>query len=292
MLRAMFKSPAPARPARTGAARNRFRRPHRGAARAAASDLDPGFDGDGKRTIEYGADDFAMGATVQPDGRIVLAGQGDADEDSCERFFRSGHSANLVASWLPALDGGRRAVRSGRPSRRRRLRPRCLDDSHGRRLPQVDVRGLRLPRRIDRDPHRRAEQADVIDRVHFEAAPAAAYTGEGYDLVTMFDCLHDIGDPVGAACHVLRTLAPDGTWMIVEPAAGDRVEDNLNPVGRAYCGFSTLLCTPASLSQDMGLALGAQAGPARIEWVVREAGFTRVRRVAETPVNLVYEARP
>ena len=139
---------------------------------------------------------------------------------------------------------------------------------------------------------RRAAEAGVADRVRFEVAPAAAYTGDGYDLVTMFDCLHDMGDPVGAARHVLRTLAPDGTWMIVEPAAGDRVEDNLNPVGRAYYGFSTLLCTPASLSQDVGLALGAQAGPARIEQVVAEAGFTRFRRVAETPFNLVYEARP
>ena len=108
----------------------------------------------------------------------------------------------------------------------------------------------------------------------------------------MFDCLHDMGDPVGAARHVRETLAPDGTWMIVEPAAGDRVEDNLNPIGRTYYGFSTLLCTPASLSQDVGLALGAQAGPARIEQVVTEAGFTRFRRAAETPFNLVFEARP
>jgi hypothetical protein len=101
-----------------------------------------------------------------------------------------------------------------------------------------------------------------------------------------------MGDPVGAARHVLSTLAADGTWMIVEPAAGDRVEDNLNPVGRAYYGFSTLLCTPASLSQDVGLALGAQAGPARIADVVAEAGFSRFRRAAETPFNLVFEVRP
>ena len=108
----------------------------------------------------------------------------------------------------------------------------------------------------------------------------------------LFDCLHDMGDPVGAARHVLSTLAPDGTWMIVEPAAADRVEDNLNPVGRAYYGFSTLLCTPASLSQDVGLALGAQAGPARIADVVAEAGFSRFRRAAQTPFNLVFEVRP
>ena len=139
---------------------------------------------------------------------------------------------------------------------------------------------------------RRAREAGVEDRVRFEATPAAAYSGEGYDLVTTFDCLHDMGDPVGAARHVLSTLAPDGTWMIVEPAAGDRVEDNLNPVGRAYYGFSTLLCTPASLSQDVGLALGAQAGPARIADVVAEAGFSRFRRAAQTPFNLVFEVRP
>jgi hypothetical protein len=108
----------------------------------------------------------------------------------------------------------------------------------------------------------------------------------------MFDCLHDMGDPVGAARHVRTTLKPDGTWMIVEPQAGDRVEDNLNPVGRAYYAFSTLLCTPASLSQEVGLALGAQAGEARIRHVVEAGGFTRFRRVAETPFNQVFEARP
>jgi hypothetical protein len=138
----------------------------------------------------------------------------------------------------------------------------------------------------------RAEQAGVADRIRFETAPAGAHPGRDYDLVTMFDCLHDMGDAVGAAHHVRDTLAPDGTWMIVEPAAGDRVEDNLNPVRRAYYGFSTLLCTPASLSQEVGLALGAQAGEARIRQVVKSAGFSHFRRVAETPFNLVFEARP
>ena len=132
----------------------------------------------------------------------------------------------------------------------------------------------------------------MAGRVSFETALAAAYPGTGYDLVTMFDCLHDMGDPVGAARHVRGTLKPDGTWMIVEPHAGDRVEENLNPVGRAYYGFSTLLCTPASLSQEVGLALGAQAGEARIRDVVTAAGFTRFRRAAETPFNAVFEARP
>jgi 2-polyprenyl-3-methyl-5-hydroxy-6-metoxy-1,4-benzoquinol methylase len=138
----------------------------------------------------------------------------------------------------------------------------------------------------------RAKDAGVGGRVRFETAPASAYSGADYDLVTMFDCLHDMGDPVGAARHVRSTLKPEGTWMIVEPNAADRVEGNLNPVGRAFYAFSTLLCTPASLSQEVGLALGAQAGEARIKDVVTAAGFTRFRRAAETPFNIVFEARP
>jgi len=138
----------------------------------------------------------------------------------------------------------------------------------------------------------RAAEAGVGQRSTFEQASAAEFSGEGYALVTMFDCLHDMGDPVGAARHVRSVIDPDGTWMVVEPAAGDNVEDNLNPIGRAYYGFSTLLCTPASLSQPVGAALGTQAGPARIRDVVTEAGFTRFRVAAQTPFNNVYEVRP
>jgi hypothetical protein len=138
----------------------------------------------------------------------------------------------------------------------------------------------------------RAAEAGLSDRVAFEVASAADYPGDDYDLVTTFDCLHDMGDPVGASEHVLGSLADDGTWLLVEPFAGDRVEDNLNPVGRVYYGASTLLCTPASLSQDVGLALGAQAGESRLREVVTSAGFSRFRRADETPFNLVLEARP
>ena len=138
----------------------------------------------------------------------------------------------------------------------------------------------------------KAKEEGLQDRAKFEVAPAAAFPGTGYDLIAMFDCLHDMGDPIGAARHVRQALAADGTWMIVEPAAGDKVEQNLNPVGRAYYAFSTFLCTPSSLSQDVGLALGAQAGEARIRDVATAGGFTRFRRVAETPFNLVFEARP
>ena len=126
----------------------------------------------------------------------------------------------------------------------------------------------------------------------FEVASAQTFAGTGYDLVATFDCLHDMGDPVGAARHVREALAPDGTWLVVEPAAGDDVRDNLNPVGRLYYSFSTLLCVPNALSQSGGYSLGAQAGEAAIRRVATEAGFTRFRRAAETPFNLVYEVRP
>jgi len=132
----------------------------------------------------------------------------------------------------------------------------------------------------------------VSDRCRFEVESAKDFPGRNYDLVTVFDALHDMGDPVGASRHVLTTLAPEGSWMIVEPYAGDRVEENLNPVGRAYYAASTLICTPCSLAQEVGLALGGQAGEARMRAVVADAGFTRFRRATHTPFNLVYEARP
>jgi SAM-dependent methyltransferase len=136
-----------------------------------------------------------------------------------------------------------------------------------------------------------AQQAGVADRITFEVATAKDYPGSGYDLVCVFDCLHDMGDPVGASRHILQTLAPRGTWMIVEPFANDRVEQNLNPVGRVFYGASTTICTPASLDQEVGLALGAQAGQARLTEVITEGGFTHVRRATETPFNLILEAR-
>jgi hypothetical protein len=137
-----------------------------------------------------------------------------------------------------------------------------------------------------------AADAGVAERITFEVAAAKDFPGSGYDLVCVFDCLHDMGDPVGASAHVLETLDADGTWMIVEPFANDSVEQNLNPVGRVFYGASTVICTPASLAQEVGLALGAQAGEARLTEVLKEGGFTRVRRATETPFNLILEARP
>jgi 2-polyprenyl-3-methyl-5-hydroxy-6-metoxy-1,4-benzoquinol methylase len=138
----------------------------------------------------------------------------------------------------------------------------------------------------------RAAEAGVADRVRFEVAKAKEFPGKDYDLVTFFDCLHDMGDPKGAAAHVRETLKSDGTWMIVEPFAGDRVEENLNPVGRAFYSASTLICTPASLAQEVGTALGAQAGEARLREIVVGGGFTRFRRATQTPFNLILEAKP
>jgi SAM-dependent methyltransferase len=211
--------------------------------------------------------------------------------EGCERFFRPGYNAHLIAEWLPALDGVvEKLGRGGRVA--------DVGCGHGastilmaRAFPNSSFDGFDYHDGSIEIARARAAEAGV-ENVKFHTAPAAAYSGSGYDLVTMFDCLHDMGDPVGAARHVRSTLAPDGTWMIVEPAAGDRLEDNLNPVGRAYYAFSTLLCTPASLSQEVGLALGAQAGEARIRDVVQAGGLSRFGRVAETPFNLVFEARP
>jgi len=212
--------------------------------------------------------------------------------EGCERFFRPGYNAHLVQEWLPALEGVVEKLDAGALAA-------DVGCGHGastilmaQSYPSSTFVGSDYHDGSIATARERAESAGVADRVSFQVAPASAYSGSGYDLVTMFDCLHDMGDPVSAARHVRSTLKPDGTWMIVEPNAGDRVEDNFNPVGRTFYGFSTLLCTPASLSQEVGLALGAQAGEARIRDVVEAGGFTRFRRAAETPFNLVYEARP
>jgi SAM-dependent methyltransferase len=212
--------------------------------------------------------------------------------DGIERFFRPGYNASLVPSWLPALEGVVEKLERGGTVA-------DIGCGHGsstiimaQSFPGSKFFGSDIHEGSIETARERAEEAGVADRVTFEASPASSYSGSDYDLVTTFDALHDMGDPVGAARHVRQSIADDGTWMIVEPMAGDRVEDNLNPVGRAYYGFSTLLCTPGSLSQEVGLALGAQAGPARIKDVVSAGGFTRFRVAAQTPFNLVYEARP
>ena len=193
--------------------------------------------------------------------------------DGCERFFRPGYNAHLVAEWLPALDGVVAKLQRG-------ARVADVGCGHGastvlmaEAFPASTFVGFDYYKGFDRDAAQQSSRGRSGRPGEFRNGARRVVPGPGYDLVTMFDCLHDMGDPAGAARHVRESLAPDGTWLIVEPAAGDRVEDNLNPVGRAYYGFSTLLCTPSSLAQDVGLALGAQAGEARIRAIVSGAGF-------------------
>jgi SAM-dependent methyltransferase len=212
--------------------------------------------------------------------------------EGCERFFRPGYVANLISAWIPALDGVEEKLGAG-------AIVADVGCGHGastilmaEAYPKSHFIGFDYHDGSIEQARARAEAAGLSERVVFEVASAAEFNGNRFDLVTSFDCLHDMGDPVGAARHVRDQLEHDGTWMIVEPFAGDRVEDNLNPVGRVYYAASTLLCTPASLSQEVGLALGAQAGEARLRDVVTSGGFSRFRRAAETPFNIVLEARP
>jgi SAM-dependent methyltransferase len=210
----------------------------------------------------------------------------------CEKFFRSGYAANLVANWIPALQDVKDKLESG---------ARVADVGCGKgastllmakAYPKSQFFGFDYHDKSIEAARESAKKQGVSDRVSFEVSKAKEYPGKDYDFVAVFDCLHDMGDPIGAAAHVRQSLTDDGTWMIVEPFAHDQLKDNLNPVGRVYYSFSTLLCTPCSRSQEVGLCLGAQAGESRIGDVVTKAGFTRFRRATETPFNIVYEARP
>ena len=209
-----------------------------------------------------------------------------------ERFFKPGYRAHLVEEWIPALEGVKEKLESG-------AKVADVGCGHGastiimaEAFPNSEFFGFDYHDASIERAREAAAEAGVDDRITFEVASAKDFPGEDYDLVAVFDCLHDMGDPVGAAKHVKETLKPDGTWMIVEPFANDRVEDNLNPVGRVFYGASTVICTPASLAQEVGLALGAQAGESRLAEVIKEGGFGSVRRATETPFNLILEARP
>jgi ubiquinone/menaquinone biosynthesis C-methylase UbiE len=210
----------------------------------------------------------------------------------CEMFFRPGYLANLVSSWIPALTGVHAKLQAG---------ARVADVGCGlgaatvllaEAYPASTFTGSDYHEGSIELARKRAADAGVTNRTSFEVATAQTFSGTGYDLVTTFDCLHDMGDPLGAARHVLKTLDAEGTWLIVEPFAGDAVTDNLSPVGRTYYSFSSFLCVPNARSQPGGYALGAQAGEAAIRQVAIDAGFTRFRQAAETPFNLVLEARP
>jgi len=208
-----------------------------------------------------------------------------------ERFFRPGYNANLVSAWIPALDGVEEKLRRG-------ARVADVGCGHGastvilaEAFPNSTFVGFDYHPASIETARERARRAGVTDRVSFEVAAADKFPGT-YDLVACFDCLHDMGDPVGAAKHVRQALTPDGTWLLVEPMAADEVEGNLNPLGRLFYSVSTLVCTQAALAQGGHPALGAQAGEGRLRQVTKDAGFTRFRRATETPVNLVLEVRP
>lgn len=244
---------------------------------------------------------YSVAATYHDEPRVAKAFQTGGgvdykDHHNClfcgiERFFRPGYAANLVQKWIPALDGVEAKLRAGAA---------VADIGCGRgastlimaaAFPQSRFYGFDLHEAsIHRARQLAAEQN--LTNVEFHVARAKDYTGSEYDLVTTFDALHDMGDPVGAAAHVRQSLKPDGTWMIVEPMAGDSIEENLNPVGRVYFAFSTMVCTPTSKGQEVALALGAQAGEKRLRGVIGEGGFNRIRRAAETPFNMILEARP
>jgi 2-polyprenyl-3-methyl-5-hydroxy-6-metoxy-1,4-benzoquinol methylase len=209
-----------------------------------------------------------------------------------ERFFRPGYQAHLVPEWIPALDGLQDALRAGITVADIGCGLGASTILMAQAFPRSTFVGFDYHAGSIETARERAAQAGVGDRVTFEVASADAYPGGPYDLICHFDCLHDMGDPVGAARHVRETITPDGWWLIVEPFAGDSLEENENPVGRLFYAASTVLCTPNSLSQEVGLGLGAQAGERRLAEVIHSGGMTRFRRATETPFNLVLEARP
>ncbi len=210
----------------------------------------------------------------------------------CEKFFRPGYAANLVSAWIPALDGVKDKLLRGGKVADVGCGKGVSSILMAKAFPNSQIFGFDYHDKSIEAARQAAKREGVADRVTFEVAKAKEFPGKGYDFVAVFDCLHDMGDPVGAAAHVRSALANDGSWMIVEPFANDDLKDNLNPVGRIYYSFSTLLCTPCSRSQEVGLCLGAQAGEKRMKNVVSSAGFSRFRRATQTPFNLVYEARP
>jgi len=243
---------------------------------------------------------YAAASVYHDEPRVAEAfrtGAGIAwkDRHSClfcgtEKFFRPGYAANLVQNWIPALDGVRAKLEAG-------AQVADIGCGHGastiimaKAFPKSKFTGFDLhPGSIERA--RQCAREGRLTNVTFATASAKEFPGR-YDFITTFDALHDMGDPVGAAAHTRESLKPDGAWMIVEPLAGNRLEENLNPVGRVYYGFSTMVCTPTSRSQEVGLALGAQAGERRLREVVEEAGFRQFRRATQTPFNLILEAKP
>src|SRR5579862_170341 len=242
-----------------------------------------------------------VAATLRDEPKVANAfrnggGVGWHEHDPClfhgtERFFRPGYAMHLVSEWIPALDGVREKLERG-------ARVADVGCGHGasvilmaKAFPKSKFFGFDYHQpSIDR-ARELAREAGVADRTTFERGTAKEFPGT-FDLIAFFDSLHDMGDPVGAAAHVKSALAKDGTWMVVEPFGNDTLAENLNPIGRVFYAASTMICVPASLSQEVGLGLGTQAGEKRLQEVLKAGGFSRVRRATATPFNLVLEARP
>jgi SAM-dependent methyltransferase len=208
------------------------------------------------------------------------------------RLFRPGYAAHLVAEWLPALDGVVDKLRAGANVADVGCGYGASTIIMAQAFEHSTFAGFDIHQPSIRSARAAAAEAGVHPRATFDVATAKDLPGHGYDLVCLFDALHDMGDPVGAARHIRQAMAPDGTLLLVEPHAGDALEQNLNPVGRTYYGLSTVICTPGSLAQEVGLGLGAQAGERQLAILLREAGFSHVRRATETPFNIILEARP
>lgn len=231
-------------------------------------------------------------AAFKTGGGVAWGDQAGCMFCAVARFFRPGYHNNLVPQWLPALDGVVAKLERG-------AKVADVGCGHGwstvlmaKAFPKSQFIGYDFHPGSIEDAKAHAAEHNVSGNAKFEVAKAKEVPGRDFDLVTCFDCLHDMGDPAGAAAHVRTMLKPDGTWMVIEPMAGDRLEDNINPVGRLYYAGSTLICVPTSLSQEVGAALGAQAGEAKLREVIGSAGFRSVRRATETPFNMILEARP
>jgi ubiquinone/menaquinone biosynthesis C-methylase UbiE len=229
---------------------------------------------------------------VRSDGAFGWHEHDPALYEGTERFFRPGYVANLASSWIPALDGVEQKLRDG-------AKVADIGCGHGastlllaETYPRSGVTGYDSHDRSIDQARKRAADAGLAGRVAFEVAAAADSPGTDHDLVAIFDALHDMPDPLAAARHIRGALKPDGTFLLVEPFANDRVEDNLNAVGRMYYTASTVICVPHAMTEEPRTVLGAQAGEARLAELLADAGFSRVRRAAETPFNLVIEARP
>src|SRR5262245_40902617 len=231
-------------------------------------------------------------AVFKTGGGVAWGDQAGCMFCAVARFFRPGYHNNLVPQWLPALDGVVAKLERG-------AKVADVGCGHGwstvlmaKAFPKSQFIGYDFHPGSIEDAKAHAAEHDVSGNANFEVAKAKEIPGRDFDLVTCFDCLHDMGDPAGAAAHIRTMLKSDGTWMVIEPMAGDRLEDNINPVGRLYYAGSTLICVPTSLSQEVGAALGAQAGEAKLREVIGSAGFRSVRRATETPFNMILEARP